>query len=66
MRCIVRNQGFKCLFTNVSSPKYGIFEHWLYEVDKLEMKSFHPHLVFIRKTFNSKVNISTKRQNIDL
>ena len=30
-------------------PKHGIFGHWLSELNTLEMKNFHTHLVFIRK-----------------
>ena len=33
----------------LSSPKYGIFGHWLSEVNTLELKNVHTHLVFIRK-----------------
>ena len=36
-----------------SSPKYGIFGQWLFEVNTLEMKSFHTYLIFIRKSFNN-------------
>ena len=60
--CIVRNHGFNCLFMFVRSPKYGIFGHRLSEVNTFEMKTFHTHLVFICKTFNSKANISMKPQ----
>ena len=47
------------LFMYVTSPKYGIFGHWLSEVNTLETKNFHTPLVF-----NSKANISMKPQNI--
>ena len=49
----------------VRSQKYEISCHWLFEVNALEKKNFHTHLVFIRKTFNSEANISTKSQNAD-
>ena len=54
---------FKKMYYN---PKYGIFGQWLSEVNTLEMKNFHIHLVFICKTFNSKANISTIRQNAEV
>ena len=38
----------------ISSPKYGIFGHWLSEVNKPEMKHFHPHLVLSVKLSNKK------------
>ena len=45
--------------------KYGIFGHYLSEVNTPEIKDFHTLLVFIIKTFNSKSNVSTKPQNTD-
>ena len=65
MRRIVRNHGFNCLVMYVRGSKYGIFGHWLSEVNTLEIKNFHTHLVFIFKIFNSEANISTKGQNTD-
>ena len=49
-----------CMYV-VGNTKFS--GHWLSEVNTLEMKNCHTHLVFIRKTFNSTVNISTKPQN---
>ena len=50
----------------VSSPKYRIFGHWLFEVCTLETKNFASHFVFICKTFNPKPNISTKSRNLEI
>ena len=56
---------FQLLVCDVSNPKYGILGHWQSEVSILEMENFHTNLAFIRKTFNSKANISMKPQNTD-
>ena len=41
----------------VRSPKYGIFGHWLSEVNTLEMKNFHTDL-------SSSTKLSTPKQII--
>ena len=49
----------------VRSQKFGYFEHWLSDVNTLEMKHFDTHLVFICNTSNYKPKISAKPQNAE-
>ena len=50
---------------HISSTKHGIFGHWFYEVNKLEIRNFETHFFLIHATLNSKRKISTKPQNAD-